>query len=68
MQWALGPHCESLEQAPQFPPEHTSPAGHWLLLEQPVVVIPLQLPPGQALHAWYDWQKPLPDCPSQYSP
>jgi hypothetical protein len=43
VQWALGPHCESVEQLPHAPFVQTSPAGHWLFDVQ-LPVAP-QLPP-----------------------
>jgi hypothetical protein len=49
---ALGPHCESVEHAPQVPPEQISPAGHPALEVQPVIIV-VQLPPGHDLQAWY---------------
>jgi hypothetical protein len=69
VQVALGPHWESVEQSPHVPPEQISPAGHWLLAVQPLGgVVPEQLPPGQARHAWYDWQEPPVAGFAQYWP
>ena len=55
MHFALGPHCESLEQTPHVPFVQISPAGHFALEVHPVIVV-VQLPPGQVLHAWYEVQ------------
>ena len=52
---ALGPHCESVEQAPHVPPLQISPAGHPALEVQPVIIV-VQLPPGHDLQAWYEVQ------------
>jgi hypothetical protein len=66
--FALGPHCESLLHWLQVPLAQISPAGHWEFAVQPIVVI-MQFVPVHVRHAWYDWQKPPPDCVlEQYVP
>jgi hypothetical protein len=66
---ALGPHCASVEQAPQVPLLHTSPAGQFAFDVQPVIG-GMQLFPVHARHARYGWQFPPPDCCvlAQYCP